>query len=72
MEIYLRESAKKIFYSRDIPIKSMGIFESNKDEWVYWYKDEKIYDTGFADTEAEAIQKAKRYIKIINLNLFLE
>jgi hypothetical protein len=50
----------------------MGIFESNKDEWVYWYKDEKIYDTGFADTEAEAIQKAKRYIKIINLNLFLE
>ncbi len=67
MEIYLRESAKKTFYSRDIPIKSMGVFESNKDEWVYWYKDEKIYDTGFADTEAEAIQKAKRYIKVINL-----
>jgi len=66
MEIYLRDQAKKIFYSRDIPIESMGVFNSNTDEWVYWYKDEKIYDTGFADTEAEALQKAKARITLID------
>jgi len=67
MEIYLRDQAKRVFYSRNIPIESMGVFNSNTDEWVYWYKDEKIYDTGFADTESEAMKEATKYIKQINL-----
>ena len=67
MNIYIGDQAKKIFFSRDIPIESMGVFKSNTDEWVYWYRDERVYDTGFADTQAEAMQKSKAYIKIINL-----
>lgn len=67
LEIYLGDQAKKIFFSRDIPIESMGVFKSSVDEWIYWYRDERVYDTGFADTSAEAMQKAKAYITVIDL-----
>ena len=67
MNIYLGQQAKKLFFGREIPMDSMGVFKSNIDEWVYWYRDERVYDTGFADTQAEAMQKSKAYIKIINL-----
>ena len=67
MTIYLGQQAKSLFYMREVPVESMGVFQSNTDEWVYWYRDERVYDTGFADTQAEAMQKSKAYIKIINL-----
>ena len=67
MNIYLGQQAKKLFFGHEIPMDSMGVFKSNIDEWVYWYRDERVYDTGFADTQAEAMQKSKAYIKIINL-----
>ena len=66
MEFYLREQAKRLFYSRDIPINSIGVFQSHVGEWLYWSCDEHVYDTGFADTEAEALQKAKARIKLID------
>ena len=67
MNIYLGQQAKSLFFGREIPMDSMGVFKSNIDECVYWYRDERVYDTGFADTQAEAMQKSKAYIKIINL-----
>ena len=60
MEIYLRDQAKRLFYSRDIPSNSIGVFQSHVGEWLYWFCDDWVYDTGFADTEAEALQIAKK------------
>ena len=63
MEIYLREQAKRLFYGRDIPVDSIGVFQSHIGEWIYWFNDDWTYDTGFADTEAEALQIAKKNFK---------
>ncbi len=64
MEIYLRDKAEKKFNGLNIPDNSMGVFKANDEEWIYWFKDGKIYDTGSATTEAEAMHKAKRYIPL--------
>ena len=63
MEIYLRDQAKRLFYGRDIPVDSIGVFESIGGDWLYWYSDGFTYDTGVADTEAEALQIAKKNFK---------
>jgi len=63
MEVYLGKQAKSLFYGRDIPIDSIGVFQSHVGEWLYWFNDGWTYDTGFADTEVEAMETAKRNFK---------
>jgi len=60
MTIYLGDQAKKLFYMREVPVGSIGVFQSHVGEWLYWYSDGFTYDTGFADTEAESLMIAKR------------
>jgi len=55
-----------VFKSQKIPVNSFGVFKANDDEWIYWFSDGQIYETGSATTEAEALQKAKRHITLIN------
>ena len=64
MEIFGRDKAEIVFKSLNIPVNSLGVFKANDNEWIYWFSDGKIYDTGSATTEAEAKQKAKRYIPL--------
>ena len=64
MEIYGRDKAEIVFKSLNIPVNSLGVFKANDNEWIYWFSDGNIYDTGSATTEAEAKQKAKRYIPL--------
>lgn len=59
MNIFLGDQAKRLFYNRDVPYGSIGVFLSIGGDWVYWYSDGFTFDTGFADTEAEALQIAK-------------
>jgi len=63
MTIYLGEQAKRLFYMREVPIDSIGVFQSHVGEWLYWYNDGFTYDTGFADSETEALQVAKKNFK---------
>jgi hypothetical protein len=67
MEIYGRDKAERVFKSQKIPVNSLGIFKANDREWVYWFSDSLIYDTGSANSEAAALQKAKRNIELINI-----
>jgi hypothetical protein len=67
MEIYGRHKAERVFKSQKIPVNSLGVFKGNDNEWVYWYSDGKIYETGSATTEVEAKQKATKNIKLINI-----
>jgi len=60
MKIYLGHQAKSLFYMREVPVESIGVFESIGGDWLYWYSDGFTYDTGVADTEAEALQTAKK------------
>ena len=48
---------------RDIPLGSIGVFMSHTQEFIYWYCNGYTFDTGFAYTEAEALQIAKRNFK---------
>lgn len=45
---------------REIPLDSIGVFQSAGGDWLYWYNDGFTYDTGVADTEAEAFHIAKK------------
>ena len=67
MEIYLRDQAKRIFYSLEIPLNSLGVFMGKEGDWIYWYSNNHVFDTGSAETEAEAMKEATKYIKQINL-----
>ena len=60
MNIYIGDQAKKLFYMREVPVNSIGVFQSHVGEWLYWFNDGWTYDTGFADTEAEALQIANK------------
>lgn len=60
MEIYLGKQAKSLFYGRDVPINSIGVFQTIGGDWLYWFNDDWTYDTGCADTEVEAMETAKR------------
>ena len=60
MNIYIGSQAKVIFHSGDIPSNSVGVFESSDGSWVYWFTDGWAYDSGSAETEAEALRKAKQ------------
>jgi hypothetical protein len=60
MEIYLGKQAKSLFYGRDVPINSIGVFQTIGGDWLYWFNDGWTYDTGVADTEVEAIETAKK------------
>ena len=66
MNIYLGQQAKSLFYMREVPVNSIGVFQSHVGEWLYWFNDGWTYDTGFADTEAEALQIAKKNFKPYN------
>jgi hypothetical protein len=59
MNVYIGDQAKKMFYNMDIPKKSVGVFQSKSGDWVYWFTDGWAYDSGSADTELEALRKAK-------------
>jgi hypothetical protein len=67
MEIYGRDKADRVFKSQKIHVNSLGVFKANDNEWVYWYSDGKIYETGSAITEVDAKQKATENIKLINI-----
>lgn len=60
MEIYLGKQAKSLFYGRDVPINSIGVFQTIGGDWLYWFNDNWTYDTGVADTEVEAMETAKK------------
>lgn len=60
MNIYLGDQAKRLYFSRDIPLNTIGVFQSIKGEWLYWYCTDWTFDTGFADTEAEALRVVKK------------
>ncbi len=35
MNIYLGDQAKRLYYGRDIPIDTIGVFQSHRGEWLY-------------------------------------
>jgi hypothetical protein len=35
MEIYLGKQAKSLFYGRDVPINSIGVFQTIGGDWLY-------------------------------------
>ena len=63
MNIYLGQQAKSLFYMREVPVESIGVFQAAGGDWLYWYSDDFTYDTGVADTETEALQIAKKNFK---------
>lgn len=63
MNVFLGKQAKSLFYGRDIPVNSIGVFQSIGGEWVYWFTNGFIYDTGVAKSESEALQIAKNNFK---------
>lgn len=63
MNVYIGDQAKRIFETLDVPQKSIGVFQSSSGEWVYWFTDGWVYDSGSADTELDALRKAKENIR---------
>lgn len=59
MNVYIGDQAKQMFHEMDVPEKSIGVFQSNSGDWVYWFNDGWAYDSGSAETELEALRKAK-------------
>ena len=59
MNVYIGDQAKRMFHSMDVPHNSIGVFQSKSGDWVYWFTDGWAYDSGSAETEVEALQKAK-------------
>lgn len=59
MNVYIGDQARRIFYNLDIPHNSIGVFESNSGDWIYWFTDGWAYDSGSAENEIEALKKAK-------------
>jgi hypothetical protein len=66
MEIFLRDKAGMVFKSQNIPVNSLGVFQANDEEWIYWYSDGRIFDSGSSPSEPKAMQEAKKYIKLID------
>jgi hypothetical protein len=66
MEVYLRDKAEMVFKSQNIPVNSLGVFQANDGEWIYWYSDGRIFDSGSSPSEPKAMQEAKKYIKLID------
>lgn len=66
MEIYLRDKAEMVFKSQNIPGNSLGVFKANDEEWIYWYSDGHIFDTGSSPSEPKAMQEAKKHIELID------
>ena len=59
MNVYIGDDAKRLFHSMVVPQNSIGVFQSNSGEWVYWFTDGWAYDSGSEETEVEALRKAK-------------
>lgn len=59
MNVYIGDDAKRLFHGMDVPHNSIGVFQSNSGDWVYWFTDGWAYDSGSAETEVEALRKAK-------------
>jgi hypothetical protein len=68
MEIFLRGKAEMVFRSQNIPVNSLGVFQANDEEWIYWYSDGRIFDSGSSPSEPKAMQEAKKYIKLIDFS----
>ncbi len=66
MKIFLRDKAEMVFKSQNIPVNSLGVFKANDEEWIYWYSDGQIFDTGSSPSEPKAMQEAKKYIELID------
>ena len=66
MEIFLRDKAELVFKSQNIPFNSLGVLQANDEEWIYWYSDGRIFDSGSSPSEPKAMQEAKKYIKLID------
>lgn len=59
MQVYIGDQAKRLFDTEDVPLNSIGVFFSEMGEWAYWFSDKWYFDTGCAETEIEALRKAK-------------
>lgn len=58
MTVYTGSQAMEMMKSGSIPINSIGVFKSD-DGWVYWYWDERIYDSDVCDSEFLALKAAQ-------------
>ena len=59
MQIYIGDQARVLFDSETIPNNSIGVFLHKVDGWVYWFSDKWYFDSGSAESELEALRKAK-------------
>jgi len=63
MQVYIGDHAKRLFDTEKVPYNSIGVFFSNMDEWVYWFADSWSFDSGSAESEIDALRKAKDNLK---------
>ena len=68
MEIFLRDKAEMVFKSQNIPVNSLGVFQANDEEWIYWFSDGRIFDTGSSPSKPKAMREATKYIKQIDFS----
>lgn len=66
MIIYKDDIAKRLYYSKEIPLNSIGVFQSHVGEWLFWYTSDYTYNTGFTYSQPEAIKIAKENFKPLN------
>ena len=59
MQVFIGDQARVLFDTEKVPSNSIGVFFSNMDEWVYWFSDSWYFDSGSAETEIDALRKAK-------------
>jgi hypothetical protein len=63
MQIYIGDQARVLFDSETIPNNSIGVFLHKVDGWVYWFSDKWYFDSGSAESEIDALRKAKDNLK---------
>jgi len=63
MTVFLGDQAKRLYFTKDMPLGSIGVFLGPAGDYLYWYCEGHTYDTGSAETEQEALETAKRNFK---------
>jgi len=63
MQVYIGDQARVLFDSETIPNNSIGVFLHKMDGWVYWFSDKWYFDSGSAESEIDALRKAKDNLK---------
>lgn len=63
MQVYIGDQARVLFDSETIPNNSIGVFLHMMDGWVYWFSDKWYFDSGSAESEIDALRKAKDNLK---------